>query len=379
FKGVPRLVPEVSITVEELHGRETAEDNLVYGPRALPEDSPLLPGGGIVSSPGVDVLKAAGKVAELGVLRDIEELGGLRRQDPEEFSPRRAQLEEEVAQQTALEVTSILDLAENLDVPRRVIGKPVARAALEPLALAADAANALSPANLPLVPSIRGVTRPPITGGQIRGATSVEILSYITDPLNAALFLGVAVKAARAATLGVKLSLAESQILRKAVPRARQLLAEEAGGRASKAAATAWPTHEAALKVNPATGKSIKLTGTRHFTPGAKESEAGLFFAETPNPAFGPVGETADITLKNPLVVGSQGDAIRRLYPTVAERVRESNELNKVRNALGGFPTNEAVIARPDLMSILRGVDERIATLAKGQGFDGIVYTSDKS
>ncbi|KKK52125.1 hypothetical protein LCGC14_3108080, partial [marine sediment metagenome] len=86
----------------------------------------------------------------------------------------------EVAGQAASDVLSILDV---VDIPRREVGKPVARVILEPLAMTADLLNALSPANVPGIPSIRGVTRPPLTGGEIRGGTSVEILSYITDPL----------------------------------------------------------------------------------------------------------------------------------------------------------------------------------------------------
>jgi len=120
------------------------------------------------------------------------------------------------------EVLSILDV---LDIPRREIGKPVARALLEPLALAVDAADAISPEALSALPRVFP------TGGQIRGATSVEILSFITDPLNLALFAGPAIKAAKAATLGIRLTLKESQALRKVVPQARRLLAEEAGGR----------------------------------------------------------------------------------------------------------------------------------------------------
>ncbi|KKL16437.1 hypothetical protein LCGC14_2495610, partial [marine sediment metagenome] len=239
LRGVPVLVPDRARIVEELHGRGTSEEVALRGPDALPEDSPLRPGGGIVSHPGVEILKGVGKAAELGLLRDIEDRGGLRRTAPEDFSPRRAELEEEVAQQTVLEVTSILETAAPLDVPREKIGEPIARVVLEPLALAADAANALSPANLPLVPDIRGVTRPPLTGGEIRGATSVEILSYITDPLNAALFAGPIVKAAKAATLGVRTTLKEAQLLRKVTPRVRVLLAEEAGGRAPKVAPAA--------------------------------------------------------------------------------------------------------------------------------------------
>lgn len=230
YKGIPRLVPERSMTIEELHGRSVAENVDIYGPLALPEDSPLRPGGGAVTHPGVEMLKGVGKTVELGLLRDIEERGGLRRTEPEDMGDRRRQLEEEVAQQTALEVTSILETVSILDVPRREVGKPVARVILEPLAMAADAANALSPANLSFVPDIRGVTRPLLTGGEIRGATSVEILSYITDPLNVALFAVPIVKAARAATLGTRLTLQEVQLLRKAVPTARRLMAEEAGG-----------------------------------------------------------------------------------------------------------------------------------------------------
>ncbi len=133
----------------------------------------------------------------------------------------------------------IAHILEPLDIPRQKVGKPLARALLEPLALAADAANALSPDNIAGVPSIRGITRPLLTGGEIRGATSVEILSYITDPLNAALFAGPIIRAAKSATLSARLSLKESQLLRKAIPRARSLMVEEAGGRAPKATAKA--------------------------------------------------------------------------------------------------------------------------------------------
>lgn len=230
YKGVPILVPERSITIEELHGLDVAENVGVYGTdKALPDDSPLRPGGGVVSHPGVEALKGAGKVVELVLRREIESRGGLRKDY--EPSEKTQQLEEEVSRQAALEITSILQATEPLDVPRVEVGKPVARVLLEPLALVADAANALSPANLPLVPSIRGLTKPPLTGGEIRGATSVEILSYITDPLNIVFFAGPITKAARVALLGGRLTLKESQLLRKAVPRARALLAEEAGGR----------------------------------------------------------------------------------------------------------------------------------------------------
>ena len=130
------------------------------------------------------------------------------------------------------EALSILDI---LDVPRREIGKPVARALLEPLAIATDALDAISPGRIPGIPDIRGLTRPPVTGDQLRGDIAVEILSYITDPLNAAFFAGPIVKAAKAATLG-STTLREAQVLRKAVPTARRLLAEEAGERASQIA-----------------------------------------------------------------------------------------------------------------------------------------------
>ncbi|KKN24001.1 hypothetical protein LCGC14_0899390, partial [marine sediment metagenome] len=77
-------------------------------------------------------------------------------------------------------------------------------------------------------------TRPPLTGGEIRGGTSVEILSYITDPLNAVFFAGPAIKAAKAATLGVRLGLKDAQALRKVTPLARRLLLEEAEGQVAK-------------------------------------------------------------------------------------------------------------------------------------------------
>ncbi len=137
----------------------------------------------------------------------------------------------EVAGQAVSDVLSILDV---VDIPRREVGKPVARVILEPLAMTADILNALSPANVPGIPSIRGVTRPPLTGGEIRGGTSVEILSYITDPLNAVFFAVPAIKAAKAATLGARLGLKDAQALRKVTPLARRLMVEESGGRVTR-------------------------------------------------------------------------------------------------------------------------------------------------
>lgn len=123
-----------------------------------------------------------------------------------------------------LPVKEALYLLDLTDIPRREVGKPVARALLEPLALATEAADALSPANLSVLPRVFP------TAGQIRGSTSVEILSFITDPLNLAFFAGPVIKAAKAATLGAKLSMGDAQLLRKAVPAARRLLASEADG-----------------------------------------------------------------------------------------------------------------------------------------------------
>ncbi|KKM96627.1 hypothetical protein LCGC14_1176270, partial [marine sediment metagenome] len=157
----------------------------------------------------------------------------------------------EVAGQAASDVLSILDV---VDIPRREVGKPVARVILEPLAMTADLLNALSPANVPGIPSIRGVTRPPLTGGEIRGGTSVEILSYITDPLNLAFFAGPAIKAAKAATLGVRLGLKDAQALRKVTPLARRLMVEEAGGRA-----LTRETGGAAAKIVRAEGSDLML------------------------------------------------------------------------------------------------------------------------
>lgn len=297
FRGIPTLVPDRARVVEELHGRSISEDVALRGPDALPEDSPLRPGGGIVSHPGIEILKGAAKVGELGVLRDIEDRGGLRRTDPKDFSPRRAELEEEVARQTALEVTSILQTLEPLDVPRREIGKPVARAILEPLALATEAAEALSPDNIPGVPSIRGLTRPLVSSGELRGATSVEVLSYITDPLNAVLFAGVAVKAARAAAIGARLTLAESQALRKVLPRARQLLAEEAGGRAPEELVTSL------RGVGPGGGGiGIATEGQGLYV--ARDRATARFFAE--DLPGGGIESVRHAAPRNPLVVQNE-------------------------------------------------------------------------
>lgn len=122
---------------------------------------------------------------------------------------------------------SILDI---LDIPRQKIGKPIARGILEPIALVVDAADALSPDNLSALPRIVP------TGGQIRGSTSVEILSFITDPLNLTLFAGKAIQAAKGAMLGTRLGLKEAQALRSVVPKAERLIAKEAG-KAGKVAA----------------------------------------------------------------------------------------------------------------------------------------------
>lgn len=146
------------------------------------------------------------------------------------------------------EALSILDI---LDIPRREVGKPVARVLLEPLALTVEAADTLSPDNLSALPRILP------TGGQIRGATSVEILSFITDPLNLAFFAGPAIKAAKAAALGARLDIKGAQALRKAEPLARRLLAEEAGGRALP---SGWKAGAEAGAINRQVGK-IRLEG----------------------------------------------------------------------------------------------------------------------
>jgi len=127
---------------------------------------------------------------------------------------------------------SILDIA---DIPRREIGKPVARALLEPLALATEAADAISPDNLSVLPRIFP------TGGQLRGATAVEVLSFITDPINLIPGIGFTKMAhlrgvAKIALKGGRLSLKDTQLLRKATPVARQMLVKEAGEQAEVAA-----------------------------------------------------------------------------------------------------------------------------------------------
>ena len=125
---------------------------------------------------------------------------------------------------------SILDIA---DIPRREIGKPIARALLEPLALATEAADAISPDNLSVLPRIFP------TGGQLRGATAVEVLSFITDPINLIPGIGFTKMAhlrgiAKVALKGGRLSLKDTQLLRKATPVARQMLVKEAEGPARK-------------------------------------------------------------------------------------------------------------------------------------------------
>ncbi len=119
---------------------------------------------------------------------------------------------------------SILDIA---DIPRREVGKPIARALLEPLALATEAADAISPDNLSVLPRIFP------TGGQLRGATAVEVLSFITDPINLIPGIGFTKMAhlrgiAKVALKGGRLSLKDTQLLRKVTPVARQMLVKEA-------------------------------------------------------------------------------------------------------------------------------------------------------
>ncbi|KKL47650.1 hypothetical protein LCGC14_2333410, partial [marine sediment metagenome] len=92
--------------------------------------------------------------------------------------------------------------------------------------MATEAADALSPDNLSVLPRVFP------TAGQIRGATAVEVLSFITDPLNALMFAGPVIKAAKAMSMGARVGLKDVQLLRKAGPTARRLMAEEAGGRA---------------------------------------------------------------------------------------------------------------------------------------------------
>jgi hypothetical protein len=178
---------------------------------------------------------------------------------------------------------SILDIA---DIPRREIGKPVARAILEPIALAVEAADALSPANLSALPRIVP------TGGQIRGSTSVEILSYITDPLNLAFFAGPVIKAAKAATLGAKLSIGDAQLLRKAVPQARRLLASEAGGiRFGPRKLPALPTDNFTVRLDKYTDVLYHETsvdyGVGYISKGVSDRTGDIFLANTPELALG--------------------------------------------------------------------------------------------
>jgi len=119
---------------------------------------------------------------------------------------------------------SILDVA---DIPRREVGKPIARALLEPLALATEAADAISPDNLSVLPRIFP------TGGQLRGATAVEVLSFITDPINLIPGIGFTKMVhlrtvAKVALKGGRLSLKDTQLLRKATPVAQRMLIREA-------------------------------------------------------------------------------------------------------------------------------------------------------
>ena len=149
------------------------------------------------------------------------------------------------------EALYILDLT---DIPRREIGKPIARALLEPLALATEAADALSPDNLSSLPRIFP------TAGQIRGNTSVEILSFITDPLNALMFAGPIIKAAKAATLGARLSIKDAQLLRSAVPKARRAMVKEASGKATENVAASVVKVEGSDLLLPRGYKAIAST-----------------------------------------------------------------------------------------------------------------------
>ncbi len=136
---------------------------------------------------------------------------------------------------------SILDVA---DIPRREIGKPIARAFLEPLALATEAADAISPDNLSVLPRIFP------TGGQLRGATAVEVLSFITDPINLIPGIGFTKlrhlkSIAKVALKGGRLSLKDTQLLRKATPVAKQLMSREATIRLGEEATEKLPVGKA--------------------------------------------------------------------------------------------------------------------------------------
>jgi hypothetical protein len=120
------------------------------------------------------------------------------------------------------------ELLEQLDVPRQVVGKPAAEIALEPLALLSEAAQAVAPARLPGIPSIRGVTDVGFTPEELRGDISVEAMSWVTDPLNAAFFAPAVVRAASKGLKGVKLTAQETKLLRGAMGSIRRGFAEEA-------------------------------------------------------------------------------------------------------------------------------------------------------
>ena len=264
----------------------------------------------------------------------------------------------EVAGQAASDVLSILDV---VDIPRREVGKPVARVILEPLAMTADLLNALSPANIPGIPSIRGVTRPPLTGGEIRGGTSVEILSYITDPLNVAFFAGPAIKAAKAATLGVRLGLKDAQALRKVTPLARRLMVEEAGGRAPEELVISFRgTGPSGRGLGVATeGKGLYVT---------KDRDIARFFSE--DMPGGGIEKVRHTPPRNPLVVQDEPLYLLRDEPGIFQPPSKGDsvwtQINKIAARRAGHTSEAGTDATRDLAG--KFISEEV----RNRGYDAI-------
>lgn len=128
-------------------------------------------------------------------------------------------------------------IGEALDVPRKELGRPAARfGILEPLAQLATAGEAIAPARIPGVPSIRGFTEPLFSAEELRSGLATEIVSYITDPLNLAAFPGKTVQVVKLAARGAKLTAAQRRLVQPAVRTAREALTRQipAGARGSE-------------------------------------------------------------------------------------------------------------------------------------------------
>jgi hypothetical protein len=145
-----------------------------------------------------------------------------------EFAQRQLQMRGAVQRGWGTVLGTAGEVLKQIDVPRQVVGKPAAEIALEPLALLSKAGQAVAPARLPGIPSIRGVTDVAVTPEELRGDISVEAMSWVTDPLNAAIFAPAVVRAATKGLEGVKLTAQEGNLLRGAVGGFRRGFAEEA-------------------------------------------------------------------------------------------------------------------------------------------------------